>query len=158
MNIVKQIAKEQYKALVSKAGKQLHDLQQPKEGWISIVRKAIGMSAAQLARQLGVTRNQISKTEKAELFGAVTIKTMQHIAEGMKCRFVYAIIPEKSVEEILACRAKIKASQLVDITNKHMALEGQTLSNAQIDLEIKRIQKLLLDQMPPDFWNDEIQP
>lgn len=155
MNIVKQIAREQYRALVNKTAEQIHDRQCPNEGWISMVRNALGMSAAQLARRLGVTRNHISKTEKAELSGAVTIKTMQNMAEGMGCRFFYAIIPERTVEEIVTSRARKKATQIVEITSKHMALEGQSLSDKQIAIEIKRIQKMLLEDMPPDFWNDE---
>jgi len=157
MSIVKQIVREQYSTLVNKMAEQIHDRQCPNEGWISMVRKAMGMSAAQLARRLNVTRNHISKTEKGELCGTVTIKTMQNIAQGMGCRFFYAIIPERTIEEIITSQAKKKATQIVGITSKHMALEDQALSGKQIAVEIKRVQKMLLEDMPPDFWNDEIQ-
>lgn len=155
MSIVKQIANEQYKALVNKAAEQLRSLQQPKEGWLSTVRNALGMSAAQLARRLGVTRAHISKTEKAELSGGVTLKTMQNLAEGMGCRFVYAVVPENTVEDILTERARKKTERIVETTSKHMALEDQTLSCKTIAHEIERLQKDMLDNMPPDFWNDE---
>lgn len=158
MNSVKQIARDQYKAIVNKAAEQIRGLSHPKEGWISIARNALGMSVTQLARRLNVSRNHISKTEKAELSGAVTIKTMEKIAQGMGCRFVYAIVPEKTVEDILEYRAMEKARHVVETTSKHMALEGQALSPKQIALEIKRIQKMLLDDISPDFWNDDGEP
>jgi hypothetical protein len=76
----------------------------------------------------------------------------------MGCRFIYAIVPEKAVEEILANRALKKATQMVETTNQHMVLKDQTLSDTQIAVEIQRLQKMLLDEMPPDFWNDKGQP
>ncbi len=155
MNIVKQIANEQYKALVNKAAKQLRPVQQPKEGWLPTVRNALGMSAAQLARRLGMTRAHIWKTEKAELSGGVTLKTIKNLAEGMGCRFIYAIVPENTVEDILVQRARKKAERIVEATNKHMALEDQMLSGKTIAHEIERLQKDMLDNMPSDFWNDE---
>lgn len=155
MNIVKQIANEQYKEIVNTAADQMQPVQYPKEGWLYTARNALCMSAAQLARRLNVTRAYISKIEKSELSGSLTIKTMQRIAEGMECRFVYTIVPKESVEDILTERAKEKATYLVETTNKHMALEDQALSSRQISFEIERLQKKMLDDMSSDFWNDE---
>jgi len=105
---------------------------------------------------MSVTRQDISKIERNELTGSVTLKTMQNIAEAMGCRFVYAIVPRNRVEDILAERARIIATRIVETTNKHMALEDQALSGKQIAGEIKRLQHDLLKDMPSDFWNDEV--
>ena len=155
MSTVKHIANEQHRALVNRAAEQFRSVPHPRESWLSLVRHALGMSAAQLARRLGVTRAHISKTEKAELLGGVTLKTMHNFAEGMGCRFVYAIVPENTVEDILAERAGKKAQRIVEVTNKHMALEDQSLSSKAIAYEIERLQKDMLNTMPSDFWNDE---
>lgn len=152
---VKDIAYIQYQEIVDRAGHQMRECIVPPEGWLCTVRKALKMSGAQLARRLGVSRSQVSKTEKNELSGSVTIRTIQHMAEKMDCRFVYAIVPEKRVEDILLARAKEKATHIVSRTNEHMALEGQILSNEQIMFEIERLQMQLANNMPSDFWDDK---
>ncbi len=156
MSIVKKIASEQYKYLVNKVAKQMRTIQLPKQGWLYTTRNALGMSVAQLAGRMSVTRQDISKIEKNELSGGVTLKTMQTMAKGMGCHFVYAVVPKNRVEDILAERAKIRAKHIVELTNKHMALEGQALSEQQIASEIERLQNELLKEMPPDFWKDEV--
>lgn len=151
---IKNIVIAQYQKRVNNAASVAGNLAMPKEGWIRTVRKALGMSGAQLARRLGVTRAAISNTEKAELVGGVTLKNMQQMAEGLGCRFVYAIVPEKQLEDILDAQARKKALDIVNRTNKHMALESQSLSSEQIEYEIKRLQQDYLKEHFTDLWND----
>lgn len=155
MNIAKRIAREQYRSRVNKAAAGTRKMELPKKGWLSTTRKALGMSAAQLARRLGVTRAHVSNTEKAELSGGVTIKTMRNMAEAMGCRFVYAVVPKETVEDIVLKRAEKKARHIVEEASKQGALEDQALSDRQIKYEIKRLQKDMLEDTPSDFWNDE---
>lgn len=152
---IKDIASIQYQDIIDRTANQVHGVTTPPEGWLRSARKALKMSGAQLARRLGVSRAQVSKTEKSELSGSVTIKTMQLMAEAMGYRFVYTIVPENAVAEIIEARAKKKATALVDRTNKHMALEGQTLSNQQVQFEIARMQQDMINSLPFDFWDDE---
>ncbi len=121
----------------------------PPEGWICTVRNALGMSAAGLARRLGRNRAQVSAAEKAELKGGLTLKTMQSMAEAMNCRFVYAIVPNDSVDAILKSRAYEKARKLVEAGSKHMALEQQSLSQKQIAFEIERLAAGMLKDILP---------
>lgn len=151
---VKKIVTAQYQDLVDQAMRSVREIRAPKEGWIRTVRKALGMSGAQLARRLGVTRALISNTEKAELEGRVTIKNMQQMAEGLGCRFVYAIVPDKNVQSVISKRARKKALDIVNKTNKHMALEAQTLSKEQIDFEVKRLQQEFIKDLSSELWND----
>jgi len=156
MNIVKKIAREQYKDLVDSVAKILRTIQVPREGWLSTTRNALGMSAAQLAGRMNIARQNISQAEQNELSGRITLQTMKKMAEAMGCRFVYAIVPQNGVDELLAERARIIATRLVETTNKHMALEDQVLTDKQISNEIDRIQKEVLQDRPSDFWNYEV--
>ena len=88
---VKAIVQQQYKRIVDNAASHAA-LQTPPEGWLRTVRKALGMSGAQLARKMGVTRARVAQAEHAELSGGATLKSMQAAAEAMGCRFVYAIV------------------------------------------------------------------
>ena len=153
---VKSVISKQYRDKVNRAPTKASQIKLPPEGWLCTVRKALDMSAAQLARRLGVTRAQVSNTEKRELNGSVTLKTLQNMAEAMGCRLVYAIIPDGKVEDILAARAKEKAKRRVEESHKHMALESQALSENQIKFEIDRLQKEILQNPPADFWDDEV--
>jgi len=152
---VKTIITSQYRDKVNHAASSLHGIAIPPEGWLCTVRNALGMSAAALARRLGKTRALVSNTEKAELDGGVTIKTMRSMAEAMNCRFVYAIVPKDSVEDIMSTQAQAKAKRQVMEAGKHMALEQQSLSQKQIAFEIERLQHDMLKDIPANFWDDE---
>lgn len=152
---LKTVIQSQYRDKLNQAARKLQGIVQPPEGWLRTARKALCMSGAQLAHRQGKTRALVYQTEKAELSGSVTIKAMQSMAESLNCRFVYAIVPEETVESILEKHAYKKARQLVEATSQHMALEQQTLSKKQIAFEIERLKKEMLDNMSADFWEDE---
>jgi predicted DNA-binding mobile mystery protein A len=152
---IKKVVTDQYRSIANTAGKAVAQLSMPPEGWVRTVRKALCLSGDQLAARVGVTRAQVFKTEKAEVSGNVTIKTLQSMAEAMNCRFVYAIVPHGTIEDLILLQAKRKALKLVKRTNAHMALEDQTLTLEKIDYEIGRLTQQLIDRMPSDFWTDK---
>ena len=127
----------------------------PKEGWLRTVRAALGMSGTQLAKKLCVTKARVSKIEKNEPQGRVTLKTMQDIAEAMDCKFVYAIVPKQEVEDVIKERAIEKARAQVKAASTHMALEAQSLNKEQLVFETERIAAQIMENMPSDLWNDE---
>ena len=133
---VKTIARQQYQRLVDSAAS-CAGLRTPSEGWLRTVRKALGMSGAQLAKRMEVTRSRVAQAEQAELSGGATIKSMQAAAEAMGCRFVYAIVPEKRIEDIITAQARKKAMALVGTATTHMALESQTLPDDKIASEVE---------------------
>ncbi len=101
MSELKKIAIKQCRNKVKHMEERFSDVVWPTEGWIKTLRQALNMSGAQLSRRLGVTRGLISKTEKAELSGGVSLKKMHDMAQAMNCRFVYAIVPETDIDNIL---------------------------------------------------------
>jgi len=152
---IKNVVTDQYRNIANAAGKAVEQFSMPPEGWVRTVRKALCLSGEQLAKRVGVTRAQVFKTEKAEVSGNVTIKTLQSMAEAMNCRFVYAIVPLGTIEDLIVHQAKKKALKLVQKTNVHMALESQSLTLEQIDYEIDRLTQQLIERMPSDFWTDK---
>lgn len=130
------------------------DLYVPKSGWIATVRKALGMSGAELGRRIDLKRGRISQVEKAESDGGVTLKTMEKMAEGLGCRFVYAIVPEDgSLEDVIKAQARKKAKQTVERAATHMALEQQSLGYEKNLTEIERLADELARTQPPGFWD-----
>jgi predicted DNA-binding mobile mystery protein A len=150
---VKQVARQQYRRIVDDAASAA--LKTPSEGWLRTVRKALGLSGAQLARKMGVTRARVAQAESAELSGGITLKSMQATAEAMGCRFIYAIVPPERIEDLIIAQARKKATALVDIASQHMALESPALSEEKIAQEIERLTREIAQEMPPDLWNDK---
>ncbi len=151
---VKAIVQQQYKRIVDNAASHAA-LQTPPEGWLRTVRKALGMSGAQLAKKMGVTRARVAQAEHAELTGGVTLKSMQAAAEAVGCRFVYAIVPPARIEDIIIAQARKRALSIVGTASEHMALESQALPNDKIAQEVERLTHEIAREMPPDFWSDK---
>jgi predicted DNA-binding mobile mystery protein A len=150
---VRDTIRQQYQRLVDSA--EISPLLKvPPEGWLRSVRKALGMSGAQLAKRMGLTRARVAQAEHAELSGGATLKSMQAAAEAMGCRFVYAVVPEKRIKDVIAAQARKKALVLVGTTSTHMALENQSLPEDRIAAEVDRIAHEFAREMPPDFWSD----
>ncbi|SRR6266567_3542551 len=150
---VKKTVQQQYRRIVDNAAG-YSALQKPAEGWLRTVRNALGMSGAQLAKRMGVTRARVAQAEHAELTGGVTLKSMQATADAMGCKFVYAIVPAGRIEDVVMVQARKKAKAIVGTASQHMALEGQTLPNDKIAQEVDRLTQELAREMPPDFWRD----
>ena len=151
---INRVVAKQYRDKVNQAYHQLGSLSLPPEGWLRTVRRALGMSGSQLARRRGVTKSRISRAEQDELTGSVTIKTMRSMAEAMNCRFVYAVVPDREIEEMIKKRAVQKAREQVKSASTHMALEAQTLSDDQLSFEIDRLASEIVEKMPSDLWSD----
>lgn len=150
------IVLKQYQEKVNQAIQQFGGALRPApEGWLRTVRTALGLSGPQLAKRLGVSKAQVSKTEKGEIVGSVTLRTMQNTAEAMNCRFVYAVIPEAEVEKVIRGQAIKKAKARVKAASTQMALEAQALDRSKLNAEIERIAAEIIDKMPSDLWNDE---
>ena len=150
---VKTVAQRQYRSIVDNAAASVAGLKTPPEGWLRTVRSALGMSGAEVAKKMGVTRARITKAEHAELTGGVTLKSMQATAEALGCRFVYAIIPSSGrIEDIITAQARKKAIAIVGTASKHMALENQKLPDDKIAQEVERLTREIAQEMPSDFW------
>jgi predicted DNA-binding mobile mystery protein A len=96
----------------------------------------------------------VAQSERNETSGAVTLKTLQNMAEAMGGRFVYAIVPAQETSRMVSARAEEKARQLVARTDTHMALEKQSLNKESRAFEIERLKQELLGKMPKDLWDD----
>jgi predicted DNA-binding mobile mystery protein A len=80
---------------------------------------------------------------------------MRGMAEAMNCRFVYAVLPEQEVDELIKKRAIQKAKEQVKAASTHMALEAQALNDERLASEVERIASEIVEKMPADLWNDE---
>lgn len=133
----------------------LAEVQPPHKGWIRAVRDALGMTAKQLATRVGVTQQAVARIEKDELAGSVTIKTMQGLAAGLDCRFVYGFVPHSTLDASLRTQAQTVAAKRLAQADQTMALEAQALSKEENKRVLSEMIDELVDTMPSTLWDEE---
>jgi len=123
-------------------------------GWLKLLREALGMSTAQLAKRVGIDQSRISRIENAEIDGDLKLSSLKKVAEGLDMKFVYGFIPNDSLENIVVQQAKKIAQKRMERVNKTMRLEEQELSKEEKAKAFDDlVQKILIDN-PKDFWDE----
>jgi predicted DNA-binding mobile mystery protein A len=126
---------------------------QPQRGWIRAVRDALGMSAAKLAERMNVSQPRVFALEKAETRGAVTIASLERAAQALECTLVYALVPNKPIDEVLRKRAlRIVTEELARVDHT-MRLENQGMSAAELKEERLRLAADLIREYPRRLWD-----
>ena len=98
----------------------------PHAGWLRATREALGMSRAQMAKRMGVTRARIAQLEQAEKDEAIKLETLRRAAEALNSTLVYAVVPNESYDTIMRTQAAALAKERVEQVFHTMRLEAQT--------------------------------
>jgi predicted DNA-binding mobile mystery protein A len=127
-------------------------LDRPRTGWIKAIRTALGMTQAQLAGRLKVTRQNVARLERDEIAGRVTIRAMQDAADALGCELIVALVPRQPLEQIVRQQAQTKAQAERSRLLHTMRLEAQEESvNEALDPDAE-IEKWLTDRRS-DLWD-----
>lgn len=131
-------------------------LSRPKLGWLAVIRKSLGMSRAQLAAQLRITRNSIQKIEQSEAANTISLNTLQKAANGLGCDVYYVLLPkDKSFLDFVTKQAKRIARKVVLNSAKHMALEDQAALD-KIEEQVELLADELLHSKLKELWKYEV--
>lgn len=127
--------------------------QRPPKGWARALREALGMSAGQLARRVGVSRETIATLERSEAKGTITLASLEKLARGLGCRLAYALVPEAGgIEGLRRARAlEVARKELVRVSHS-MRLEAQGLPRAKERAQLERQAQALLAGSPRKLW------
>lgn len=125
--------------------------QRPGDGWIATLRRALGMTQAHLANRMSVSRQAISQLEQRESDGSVTLKALEQAAEALGGRLVYAIVPDRPLEDTLEERALDVASRMTGSVRHTMRLEDQE-PTSDIERRTRDIARELLAS-PTRLWS-----
>jgi predicted DNA-binding mobile mystery protein A len=128
------------------------DFTRPPRGWIKAVREALGMSTTQLAKRLHVTQTRVSQMEKAETESAIRLQTLRQVAEALDCTLVYALVPNKPLEEMVRDRAAQIADLQLARTNHTMRLENQALGSPALTAARERLIRQLIEGEARRLW------
>lgn len=92
--------------LFSLAGK----MPRPSGGWLRLVRIAIRLSAGEVARRMGTSRQLPLQFEKAEAEDSITLRSLRAMAGALGFDLVYALVPKPGKErEIMARLTRSRA-------------------------------------------------
>jgi predicted DNA-binding mobile mystery protein A len=125
----------------------------PKGGWIKAIRAALGMSAAQYAKRLGVTRARVYQLESEEVAGSLTLDTLSRAANALNCRLVYSFVPETSLEQIIEDQARTKVLTRMKKIDATMGLEAQRIKASGMETQIDELTRELVLLRPRDLWD-----
>jgi predicted DNA-binding mobile mystery protein A len=129
-------------------------LMAPQRGWIRAIRDALGMSAAQLAKRLGVSQPTVTAMEQGEVERSITLATLDRAAQALGCRVVYALIPENKLEAVVRERAiKIARNRLMHVGHT-MLLEDQAVKDSE-RAQLRSATEHVLRENPRNLWSEE---
>ena len=132
----------------------IRDLSRPEKGWISEIRRALGMTGAQLARRMGVSKSAVHQYERGEVNGTITLETLRKTAAALECDLVYALVPRTGLAEVRQRRARHVAERLVARVAHSMRLELQDVSDAEDGEQIEDLAREILQQRPRSLWDE----
>ncbi len=131
------------------------ELDPPSKGWIRTIRHALGMSGRQLAERLGLSKQSVARMEQDELTGALSLKTLRRVAEGLDCELIYGIVPRTSLDNVVYGRARTIVAGRLDHTNETIEVDGEVVDPAGHEEVIWGMVDDLVGRMPANFWDGE---
>ena len=124
----------------------------PPAGWVRTLRTALGMTAAQLAMRLGMSRQALNDAERREAAEQITIAHLRRIAETLDCELIYALVPRMPMEEIVDRRAELVARGEIEAAERAMAPDAQAMDFAPISMRITDAKRRLLGGRWSRLW------
>lgn len=124
----------------------------PRDGWIRAIRQALGMSAADLGHQMGLSRARVAAIEHGEARGNLNVQTLHRAAEALGCDFVYAFIPKKPLEDTVRERALQVAAEHMSAVRHTMTLENQGIADDVARRQLNDVADELARRSPRKLW------
>ena len=118
---------------------------------IKLLRETLGMTQEQLAKKVNRSLRSIQQIESGE--AKPKISTLYKIAEALNTELRITLIPRENILEFLNEKATKKAEQLVKLTETSSALEIQTPSKEERDVQIDELRREILDKRRSSLWN-----
>lgn len=124
----------------------------PPSGWIKAIREALGMSAAYLAKRLGVVQSSVHRLEMSEAEDTITLGSLRRAAEALGCELQYALVPKQAIAQTLEDQANKVARERMAAVVHTMALEAQATSAENVETQIKELTGSLLQGSKRELW------
>ncbi|MBI2993627.1 MAG: mobile mystery protein A [Gammaproteobacteria bacterium] len=116
-----------------------NSLQAPPGGWIRAIRRALGMTASQLAERMRLTPGRITQLEQQEAAGKATLSSLKKAADALDCDLIVTLIPRQSLDNRLRTKADERSADAVLEIAHSMSLEKQRPSDKALEEQRKAL-------------------
>jgi predicted DNA-binding mobile mystery protein A len=116
---------------------------------------AVGMTSKQLGVRLGVSQPRVTKIEKGEREGSITLDTLRRTVQAMDCQLIYAFVPRRPLHELVEERARLRARAILEATTHSMALEDQLADADTEAAQLEQLTREFMEKSGQDLWEDE---
>lgn len=124
----------------------------PPKGWVRAIRDSLGMSSAQLGARLGVTSPSVVELEQREASGSISLATLRRAAEALDCTVVYALVPNRTLEETVREQARKVAAKRLSQVSHTMELEAQGINAEDKQAQYEELVESLVRENPRAIW------
>lgn len=125
----------------------------PQGGWVHAIRESLGMSAAELGRRMGTVHTSVLRLEGSERDGGARLDSLRRAADALDCDLVYALVPRRPLEDMVATQAQRKADALLASVGHSMLLENQQVTASVVREQAAEQAALIADE--PGLWSDD---
>ena len=113
-------------------------LPRPHKGWIRAMREAMGVSAGEVGRILGTSRQLPLQFEKAEADDTITLKSLRSVGRALDCELVYALVPRAgSKQKPIEARTRTAARKPVSGAKHKSVLKSKAVKRINVAVEAK---------------------
>lgn len=130
----------------------LADEPRPHRGWIRAIRDALGMSSTELAARMGVSQSTIAQLERNEVRETIKVETLRRAADALDCDLIYALLPRRSLNDLVTSQARRKAAAALGPVAHHMRLEDQVVSEEDAAAQVDDLVARLVDRR--GLWSE----
>jgi len=126
----------------------------PSSGWVNAIRTALGMTLEQLAKKLGVSKQNIQRLEKSEQEKSIALKSLHELAEALDMQLVYGFVPKDgSIDALIDRKASRLAYEIVHRTSQSMLLEDQEISYGRLQQALEERKQEIIEKMSKSLWD-----
>ena len=113
------------------------------------------MSAAQLARRMGVSQPTVAKMERTEAADTISLKSLRKAADAMDCELVYAFVPRQTLEATVQAQARRRAAELAGRVEHTMRLEAQGSAGNAVEAEVLELAQEMVRALSRTLWEED---
>jgi predicted DNA-binding mobile mystery protein A len=107
-----------------------------------------------LGKRIGISQSAVIQLEASEDNNTISLSSLRKLADGLECDLVYALVPRKSLNDIMKEQARRRAESMVKSVANSMELEGQNVSDQERQHQIETISRGLLTRPRTGLWRD----
>lgn len=122
-------------------------------GWVRAIREALGMTQAQLAARVSISRQAVQEFEGAEARRRITLESMDRLAAAMGCRVVYAVVPvDATLDTMRDDQARMQAEKMMGPVSHSMAMEAQAVPSSIRERQLQSLMEELKSGSARHLW------